>query len=209
MTSPRRRPLTRDSLDVERTLTRFAEIAPEIELGWSALKAEMRDLGWPARTPEGDRRKTGGWAYARCNTDGCRVVLHSQTDKDAHADATGHVHYAYAPITPSMFSGIDYADPTGEQALQLDSLHGDLIELQDEWDRVTKALKNIGRITRKHIPPASNTVPACSVTTCENTVEGTANGGYRGMERICGHWVAKPHERPLCAKHRSQERRSA
>jgi hypothetical protein len=56
MASPRRRPLTRANLDVEDTLRRALKQAPEIELGWSALKQEMREAGWPARTPEGDMK---------------------------------------------------------------------------------------------------------------------------------------------------------
>jgi hypothetical protein len=60
MTQPRRRPLQRDDLDIERALKHYLQLAPEIELGWSVLKAEMRDAGWPSRTPEGDRKPSTG-----------------------------------------------------------------------------------------------------------------------------------------------------
>ena len=56
MTSPKRRPLKRADLDVEDTLRRALKQAPEIELGWSVLKDEMRNAGWPSRTPEDDRK---------------------------------------------------------------------------------------------------------------------------------------------------------
>lgn len=52
----RRRPLRRDDLHLETTLTRYAQLAPEIELGWTQLRQAMRDAGWPARTPTDDRR---------------------------------------------------------------------------------------------------------------------------------------------------------
>ena len=60
MTQPRRRYLQRDDLDVESTLRRAVIVAPEIELGWSVLRQEMRDAGWPTRTPEHDRRSNTG-----------------------------------------------------------------------------------------------------------------------------------------------------
>jgi hypothetical protein len=60
VTQPHRRPLQRDDLDIERALRHYVNLAPEIELGWSVLKAEMRDAGWPSRTPEGDRKPSTG-----------------------------------------------------------------------------------------------------------------------------------------------------
>ena len=60
MNHHRRRPLQRDDLDIERALKHYTQLAPEIELGWSVLKAEMRDAGWPSRTPEGDRKPSTG-----------------------------------------------------------------------------------------------------------------------------------------------------
>lgn len=37
-----------------------SRIAPEIELGWNNLLDELRDAGWPARSPEGDQKPSTG-----------------------------------------------------------------------------------------------------------------------------------------------------
>jgi hypothetical protein len=173
VTQPRRRSPRRDNLDVETTLTRALRQAPEIELGWSLLRQSMRDAGWPARTPDGDRKPATG----------------------AHSDQ-------------SEASCIDYADTTGELALRLDHLAGDLDSLQDHWHMVASSLRAMALIARRHIIASAPAVPACDVGTCEQHVEYTASGGYRGMEQIAGMWVVKPGMRALCARHRSQERRA-
>lgn len=172
MTQPRRRPLQRDDLDIERALRHFVNVAPEWELGWSVLKAEMRDAGWPSRTPEGDRKPSTG-------------------------------NGEQEP------SSLDYADPCGDMAMRFENLTGDLEALQDHWHMARTSLRAIAAITRKHIPTSAPSVPACTVTQCDNAVEQTGNGNYRGMERIAGMWVAKPGIRPTCARHRKIGERAA
>jgi hypothetical protein len=170
MASPRRRPIQRDNLDVEIVLKRAVTMAPEIEVGWSVLRQEMRDIGWPAHTPTDDRRPT-----------------------------TGNNNQEPACI--------DYTDPTGDLALRLEHLANDLDALHDHWQLVCTSLRAMSLIARRHMPPSAPAVPACSITTCNDHVEMTPGGGYRGMDQIAGTWVAKPGIRPLCAKHRSQQRR--
>ena len=164
--NPLRRPFSRDDLGVEVELLRATVAAREVELGWTALRIEMREMGWPSRTPEGDRTPTLG-------------------------DVDG--------------SALDYADPTGELAMRFDDLTGDLEALQDHWHLVQVSLDAIRRIAHRHMPSALPAVPACSVTTCDNTVERKfLNGGiiYLDMEQIAGMWVARPGAWPTCAQHR-------
>lgn len=200
----RRRPFQRDDLDVETALQRAVNAAPEIELGWSLLKRKMRDAGWPTRTPDGDRRSRRRPAM-RCSL--CGETFATADGVRTHRDETGHDEYA---ADQQLGSTLDYADPTGEMALRLDALADDLDTMQDHWHLVTTSLRATADIARKHIPAAggTHTEPACSVTTCDGTVERTTSGnGYRGMELIAGHHVAKPGVQPLCAKHRKMTER--
>lgn len=170
MNTPRYRPLTREHLDVEQTLRHALTAAPEIELGWSILKANMRAAGWPARTPEGDRKPSTG-----------------------------------PSVEPSA---LDYADPCGDQAMQLERDSDDLDAIQEHWHLVRTSLAAIAKLTRRRITPATPSVPACAVTTCEDTVERKVVHGrivYLGMDQIAGHWVARPGERPTCASHRRRQ----
>jgi hypothetical protein len=107
-------------------------------------------------------------------------------------------------------SGLDYNDTTGDLALRLDNLAGDLDTLEAHWDLVKTSLRALAKIARRNIPPLTDvpiSVPPCSVSDCDGRVEKTPSGGYRGMELVAGHWVAKPGVRPLCAKHRTAQRR--
>ena len=207
----RRRALSRDNLDVETTLRRAVEQAPEIELGWSVLRQEMRDAGWPSRLPDGDQ-KTGGGGDSepsdsvkawRCD---CGNTFATLTGATAHMDRSGHAVVELV-TTGHRTAGVVHADPVGDMATRLNALTGDLEALQDHWHIVRDSLRAIALIARKHIPASSPAVPACAVTTCSEHVEYTAGGGFRGMERIAGMWVAKPGVRPLCARHRTDERR--
>lgn len=209
MTSPRRRPLQRDNLDVEATLKRATLQAPEVELGWSALRAEMRDAGWTATTPAADRRRSTPRITIRCRE--CDERMTGSAAKDTHTADTGHRAYEYLPALPvGLATAVDYADPTGDLALRLDHLADDLYELEDLWNNVVKSLRQMALVARRYVPDATPAVPACSVSTCDDPVEMTTGGkGYRGMDLIAGHWVARPGTRPVCAKHRSQDRRTA
>jgi hypothetical protein len=104
-------------------------------------------------------------------------------------------------------ASIDYADTTGDLAVRLDNLADDLETLQDHWHLVVTSLRAMAVIARKHIPPYGIGVPVCSVSSCDQSVETTGNGGYRGMDLVAGMWVCKPGIRPVCAKHRAQHRR--
>lgn len=195
--TPRRRPMHRDDLAVELTLKRAADIAPEVELGWSIIRQEMRDAGWPARSNGGGN---GVRIVSRCRD--CGELLEGSAAKDEHEQHAGHHHFDFVPLEPSIGPDvIDYADPTGDLAMRLDHLADDLDAVQFHWQRVLTSLRAVAGIARRYIPPSAAHIPACSVTTCTDTVEQTANGNYRGMERIAGHWVAKPGVKPTCRKH--------
>jgi hypothetical protein len=59
-TQPLRRPLQRKD-EVEQLLAHYAgDIARIIDAGKAAIKADMNAAGWPARTPEHDRRPSTG-----------------------------------------------------------------------------------------------------------------------------------------------------
>jgi hypothetical protein len=167
----RRRPLRRDDLHLETTLTRYAQLAPEIELGWTQLRQAMRDAGWPARTPTDDRRPSTG-----------------QNQEP---------------------SSLDYSDVTGDMAMRLDDLANDLEAMQDHRDILVTSCRALAALARKYIPapPDVVTAPKCSVLSCDNPVEKTPSGTYRGVELVAGHWAEKPGVRPLCAKHRTAQRR--
>lgn len=208
MTATRRRPLKRDHLDIESTLRRFADLAPEMELGWSVLRHEMADAGWTATTPTGDRKHATPQVAIQCRT--CEAIMFGSAAKDEHKQRTGHDLFAYTTPNPTGGSSLDYFDPTGELGLSIDRLSDDLFDIQTLWRDVTKALAMIAQCTRRYVPDAVPGVPACAVETCDGIVEMTSGGkGYRGMDLIAGHWVAKPGHRPVCARHRSVERRGA
>lgn len=195
----RRRPLTRDNLDVEQTLKRAVKVAPEIELGWSLIRQAMRDAGWPTRTPDDDRRSSRR-PKSRCAL--CGEDFATQDAVRTHRDETGHGEFTTEAGEPP--SGIDYADPTGDMALRLDALADDFEAMQDHWHLVATSLHALAMIARKHIPAtgAVKTEPACWVLSCDQPVEKTPSGnGYRGMEQIAGLWVAKPGVRPMCVRH--------
>lgn len=204
--TPRRRPLTRGGLDVEMGLRRAVSVAPAVELGWACLLADMRDAGWPARIPEGDRKRSSGWSYARCNATDCGAVLDTPAAKMAHQDATGHAHYAYKALPVESSSGIDYADPTGDEALRFARDVKDLMQLQDDLMEMSKRWRRIVETALRHLPVSSPSVPACSVTSCENPVESRKmpNGVtvYVGMESVAGHWVIRDGQAATCVRHR-------
>lgn len=119
------------------------------------------------------------------------------------------------PSEPGEESDVlDYADPTGEIASgKLNRLHRDREELEDMRWRIEGLLRDMERIARRHRPPATPAVPACSLTTCNDPVEqrrlGSGLPSYVGMIQVAGIWVAKPGVKPVCARHRKQEARRA
>ena len=54
-TPPKRRPLQLRRFGIEEFHEQMKREIPYVVLGRSALKAEMNDAGWPARTPDDDR----------------------------------------------------------------------------------------------------------------------------------------------------------
>lgn len=179
MTSPKRRPLTLANLDVTSTLERAVKQGPEIELGWSVLKDEMRDAGWQSRTPEGDRKP-------------------GQPCRD-HDD----------PDRCTCNTSVDYSDVTGDMAMRLSSLADDLDTMQSHWFLVQTSLRAMAKIAARHRPPAVPAVPCCSVSQCGDAVEsrvGKHGLVYVGMEQIAGLWVAPAGSRPTCARHRRMRR---
>ena len=178
MTSPKRRPLTLANLDVETTLQRAAKQAPEIELGWSVLKDEMRHAGWQTSTPEDDRKPSHG-----CN--------HDDPDRcdcptsGLHSDPTGDM----AMRLDSLADDLD--------ALQ-DHWHMVCTSL--------RAMSKIAAKHRTPAVPAipACSVTQCDQTV-ETRV--TKNGlSYVGMQQIAGIWIAPAGSKPTCAKHRRERR---
>jgi hypothetical protein len=206
MTATRRRPLKRDALDIEATARRLLDLAPELELGWSCLRTDMADAGWTATTPAGDRKQNTPQTSIRCRE--CDEVMQGSAARDHHENVVNHHLFEYVPTPATGGSTLTHSDPTAVLGLQLDRLTDELLEIQDAWHNVRKFLAIIETRTRRHIPDAAPGVPACAVETCDGIVE-TATGGYRGMDMIAGHWVAKPGCRPVCAMHRTVGRRLA
>jgi hypothetical protein len=60
VSDPKRRPIPLIDTSLRHIGERLTKVAPEMELGWSALKAELKDVGWPSRTPEDDRKPNTG-----------------------------------------------------------------------------------------------------------------------------------------------------
>lgn len=204
MTAPHRRPLRRDNLDIHATLEQMLAQAKAAELGWSQALEQARDAGWPERSPI---TRANPRITILCRE--CRTQLAGSQAKDAHQADTGHQLYGYTPVAPIEPSVIDYHDPTGDLAPAITHVHDDLLEMQDAWRQVCKQFAVITGIAKRYLPTAwSSEEPACwYFNECGNSVESNGKGGYRGMERIADHWVARPNVRPVCAMHRTRERR--
>lgn len=178
-TLPLRRARRRRKLGVADFANRATLIAGEIELGWNNLLDELRDAGWPARSPDGDQQPSQPHECGpKCN-DPCE-------DDDGNS--------------------LDYADPTGQLVDGLYAKHGDLMALQDHLDCIQTSLRALHLIANRHRPLLSLAIPGCIVKNCSEAVESRTmpNGtrAYLGMEQIAGHWVAKPGATPTCHRHR-------
>jgi hypothetical protein len=208
MSNPRRVPLQRDDLGVATTLGDFTKLAKQIELGWTEARNRMRDAGWPERSPK-ERKEPKIVIICRdCRANGTDTALNGSLAKDEHTRDTGHTGYSYVPATPLDPSSIDYADPTGDLAPNADRVSDDVLEMQDHWSQVIKHYMALRALTAPYLPtPWSSEEPACTVGGCDNAVERTKFDGYRGMEQVGKLWVAKPGATPMCAKHRSEQRR--
>jgi hypothetical protein len=187
MTLPIRRARRRRRLGVVDLVGRDGRgdrLAPEIELGWNNLLDELRDAGWPARSPDGDQKP---YRPHECG-DHCN---------DPCEDADGN------PIA--------YSDRTGNLISGYDAKIGDLLALQDHLHTLNSSLRALHLIANRHRPTLSPAIPGCTVTTCDEPVESRTmtNGqrAYLGMEQIAGHWVAKPGCTPTCNRHRWRRQR--
>lgn len=60
------RPVKLDNLDIVEALARATQQAPTWVLGYSLLRREMNAAGWPAKTPEGDRKPSTGEGEPAC-----------------------------------------------------------------------------------------------------------------------------------------------
>lgn len=107
----------------------------------------------------------------------------------------------------------DTGDITGEEALRMDRLTEDIMELQDHRHELENILKRMEKITDRYVPPFEPSVPCCSVNSCTEDVESRQGAGgvklYVGMEEIAGLWVVKPGARAQCRKHRARWERGA
>lgn len=204
--APKHRPLVLRDTGITSIAKTLSERAPQIELGWSALIEELRHAGWPARTPEGDRKqRKRGTVTCICGTE-----FKNAEAWRYHRDETGHDtmsgatdEHAPAPL---------YADTTGELALTLDKLHRDREALEDLRHDLARIVARMVLIADRHRPPSTTAVPCCSVSQCDNPVESrmTDKGpSYVGMTRVLGVWVGKPGMKPTCQRHRRQRERAA
>lgn len=186
MSLPIRRARRRRNLGVTDLVGRDGlgtRIAPEIELGWNNLLDELRDAGWPSRSPEGDQKPGRGHICDDDCTEPCDEV----------------------PVK------LDYADPTGDLWAGYDAKVGDLLALQDHLLVMQHSLRALELIAKRHRPTLSPAIPGCCVKTCQEPVEqrtlATGTISYVGMEQIAGHWVAKPGCVPVCRRHRARQER--
>lgn len=206
---PMRKTYKRPDLGIVRAAKELEQLAPEMELGWLILREHLHDAGWPTSTPEGDRKPSTRRMTVKCQ---CGVPFIDASEWSYHRDDTGHSEHAAIP--PAEQAAIDYADPTGDLALRLDSLHRDLARLQDARHDLERAIKAINTITTKYRDGYHPATPLCSRGGCTDEVERrvshtTAKVSYVGMEQIAGVWIAKAGVAPECAKHRSTSRREA
>jgi len=149
-----------------------------------AAEAAGIELGWTLALED---RREAGWP--------------SRTPDDDRRPRTG------PPDTDP--DALDYADPTGEMAIRLERLDGDIHAMQDHLLLIARSVAALRIIAGHHRPPSAPAVPLCSVHDCDQAVEHTGSGkGYVGCEQIGGVWVAKPGVVPVCRRHRTRRERA-
>lgn len=89
MTTPRpaRKTYKRPDLGIVRAAQQLAKQAAEIELGWLGLREHLHAAGWPATTPEDDRRTPKPRDTVKC---ACGSTFPNAEHWQYHADETGH-----------------------------------------------------------------------------------------------------------------------
>lgn len=179
MTSPTRRPIRLRPV-LKRITEQLDRTAAEIELGWSALLDELNAAGWPARTPDADRRP-------RTPT----------TDRDADSDRNV---LDYADPTGDLAMRINQLH--GDRETLED--HRRLIETSLD------ALEQITRRHRPPSVPAVPACALTNCLDPVESRRLTEGGiSFVGMTQVAGTWVAKPGATPLCTRHRKQRTRRA
>lgn len=204
--TPTRKTYRRPDLGVVRAAKQLTDTAAEIELGWLTLREHLHDSGWPARTPEDDRRDRKPRDTVKC---ACGQPFPDVHQWQYHADETGH--RTRLPVDPDEASALDYSDPTGDIATSglEGQWHRDLAKLQDLRADLERTVKALSTITAKYRPLQPNAIPICSVGACTEPVE-TTGTGYRGMERVAGHYIPRAGiHGPECKRHRLAREREA
>lgn len=164
--------------DLTTLVTKFA---PEIELGWNHLLDELRDAGWPTRTPEDDRRPQRSRPTGSAD--------HTEPSSLDYADPTGDL----AAQFHSKQGDVDSLNEHLEVVItSLRALH--LIATRHRPASTTAAP---GCIIDNCDQPVESRVLANGVRS------------YVGMEQIAGCWVAKIGATPTCARHRKRLERAA
>lgn len=104
---------------------------------------------------------------------------------------------------------MDYSDPTGEMGIQLDRMHDDLNQLQDNQRQIEHLLRQSAAITKRYVPTTTGD-PKCSRNDCDETVERNGRGnGFVGCILVAGIWCAKPDALAVCGGHRKYLERLA
>lgn len=201
MTTPRRNPYKLAANGIAATI-RNHDI-DRYDLAIAALRADLHNVGWPARTPADDQADRPPRAAVKC---ACGEGFANVDAWTAHANETGH--RTRLPVDPDEASALDYADPTGEQAGHVGKHHDDLNKIQDLHSQLTHVLKALDAVTKPYVPTIC-AEPVCSRNDCDDAAERNNSGnGYRGCTLIAGIWCAKPDVRILCGRHRKQAERT-
>jgi len=180
MSTPTRRPIRLRPL-LGTIAEQIDRTRAEIELGWSALLDELRLAGWPARSPDGDRRPR----------------THAPDADDQEPDPSA---LDYADPTGELAVRLERLHDD-RQALED---HRHLVESS------LRALDQIARRHRPPSAPSipACSLTACSEPVESRRLYDGALS-FVGMVQVAGTWVAKPHSTPLCARHRKQRTRRA
>lgn len=155
-----------------------ARLGPEIELGWNHLLDELRDAGWPTRTPEDDRHPR------RSRPTGTTP----DTDPSSldYADPTG-----------------DLAAQLHNRQGDIDSLNEHLEVIRTSL-RALHLIATRHRPASSTAVPGCM-IDSCSEPVESKILPG-GQRTYIGMEQIAGCWVAKIGATPTCTRHRARRK---
>lgn len=178
MTSPTSRPVRHRP--VLHNLTETLETTrDEIELGWSALLDELRDAGWPGRTPEGDRRPSH--------------------DRDPN----------HTPDDPTTIDYHDPTGNLALTLNRLQTDRETLEEHRECIETSLRALHLIANRHRPKPTPTIPACSINGCTEPVESTHRNGKVVYRGVKQIHGIWIAKDGMKPLCTKHRNRRGQAA